>query len=226
MNIQARELTRAGLLAWAIALCLVGGWCGYEVRERLVAGALVLPAGALPSVEDLSPPESFSRIENTKKNLETLCLRLRLEIQSKIVANGKSGVRERSAQSEEPSPNEAIKDLELGMREFQGTDQQLDLAQELLLALKRLKSFDRWTDVYLKVLYEHPTHRVVSLFANEAVDVSRLAGRQEDVLAGLRHVAAIPLDFEDKDRIEAALLRQEPRFEVAHLEATPLATGK
>src|SRR5215831_8514569 len=103
MIIQPSELRNASRLIGVVLLCLIAGWTGYEARQRFVAQALVLPAKALPSVEDLSSPESFSRIENTKKSLEALCVRLRLEIQSKIVADEKAGIRrERRGESEEP----------------------------------------------------------------------------------------------------------------------------
>src|SRR5215813_3625876 len=109
MNVQSSELNKASTLVWTVLLCLIAGWGGYKTRERLVAGALVLPADALPSMEDLSPPESFSRIENTKRTLEALCLRLRLEIQSKIVANERAGIRqERSVPNDEPYMEGAI----------------------------------------------------------------------------------------------------------------------
>jgi hypothetical protein len=91
------------------------------------------------------------------------------------------------------------------MTEFGGTDQEVYVAEDLLCALKRREQFDRWVLVYLKLLYEHPTHPVVSQLASQALAVSKLAGREHEVLAGLRHMHTIPLDFPGKSQVEAIL---------------------
>jgi hypothetical protein len=57
----------------------------------------------------------------------------------------------------------------------------------------------------LTALYEQPTHRVVARFAREALEVAKLCGREQEVLIGLGHVEEIPVDFEGKLQIQAAL---------------------
>jgi hypothetical protein len=98
------------------------------------------------------------------------------------------------------------------VREFEGTEQQPVVAQGLLLALKKAGRFDRWTEVYLKMLYEHPTDSVVSRLADEALKISRLAGQQHRVLEALTYLSAFPAKFAGKPTIQAALDAANPYF--------------
>jgi hypothetical protein len=149
---------------------------------------------------------SFSEVENTKASLDGLCQRFRTEIWVKRLADQKScaTVTGREPRSE-PHIKETIANLERGINEFAGTSQQVEVAQDLLLTLRRAKEFDRWVQVYLTALYEQPTHRVVARFAREALEVAKLCGREQEVLIGLGHVEEIPVDFEGKLQIQAAL---------------------
>lgn len=162
-------------------------------------------------MEYFTPPESFSTIENAKRNLEGLCVRFRVELQGRRVAERLSVPRNATlAQESEPHPEGAIRDLERGMLEFQGTEQELAIAEDLLRVLKQAGRFDRWIEVYLKALYEHPMNRVVASLAKEAISHGRAVGRERDVVAGLRHLIAIPLDFAGKEAVEAALIDGKP----------------
>ena len=166
------------------------------------------------------PPESFSRIENAKKILEGLCVRLRVELQGRRVADRLSVARNTtSAQEAKPHLESSIRDLERGMLEFQGTEQELDIAEDLLRVLKQAGRLDRWIEVNLKALYEHPMHPVVASFAKEAIAHGRAVGREEDVVAGLRHLIAIPLDFEGKESVKAALFDGKPANGLKHVDS-------
>lgn len=123
----------------------------------------------------------------------------------------------------EPHIQETIAELKRGINEFAGTSQQLDVAQDLLLALKTAKEFDGWLQVYLTALYEQPTHPVVARFASEAVQVANLCGREQEVLIGLGHVAEIPVEFEGKPRIQAALRERKGNFAVDDRRAAGLS---
>jgi hypothetical protein len=97
--------------------------------------------------------------------------------------------------------------LEKGVVEFGGSGQELVLVGDLLRDLKSAELLDRWIEVYLKVAYDHRTATLVSDFAEDAVLISKARGREHDVLQALRHVNAIPLDFEGKHRISTVLLQ-------------------
>jgi hypothetical protein len=122
--------------------------------------------------------------------------------------------------------SEAIADLDWGMNEFAGTEQELYLAQELLLALKSANRFDRWFQVYLKILYEHPTHPVVAGFIDSAVQMSQVAGHEEEVLEGLRYLNLIPIEFQGKEKVQTALMREEQKKGLAHNEITHQPAGQ
>jgi hypothetical protein len=211
----------------AAMLILVSGGAGYWVCDYRTNEASVLPERTMPPLEYFMPPESFSRIENAKMSLEGLCARWRLEIQTRRVADRAYAARnEARGQESEPHLEDAIRDLELGMQECEGTGQELELARDLLLALKKAGHSGRWIEVYLKALYSHPMHPVVASFAQEAVVHGRAVGREEDVLAGLRHLTEIPVIFDGKESIEAALIKATPGYELTHADSSLLRVSR
>jgi hypothetical protein len=185
------------------SFALLGGWHWLEERRTEL---LIAPAGTLPPLDYLVPAESFSHVENTKRNLDALCVRLRLEVQLQILTNDGLIATNRRSSPGAHRWEDPIRDLERGMHEFQGTDRELFVAQDLLFVLKKAERYERWMEVYLKALYEQPTHPVVASFAREALVIGRLIGREQEVLAGLNHLRAIPFDFENKALVEAVLL--------------------
>jgi hypothetical protein len=223
MKTRANEIMKTGPLIWAVMLVLTAGGAGYWLRAQRTGEVSVTQAWSIPPLDYLIGPDSFSRIKNARNSLQGLCLRLRLQVQNRLLAEHLFlGRRAVSRQTSEPRLEGAIRDLERGMQEFEGTEQDLYCAQDLLLALKTAGRFDRWIEVYLKGLYEHPMHPVVARFAKDAIALGRAAGREEDVLAGLRHLTAIPLDFEGRDAVQAALIEAKPGKELTHLYATAL----
>lgn len=201
-------------VSWALLITVSAGWTGYRVHPRGEAG-LLLPAQVIPPVEWLAGPESFSKVQNTKNSLEGLCLRLRLEAETKLASASRDSSQRR--QSLEP----VIGQLEDEMHEFEGTDQELEVAQDLFVAYKCTGHLDRWLDLYLQMAYEHPMHSVPVHLAQEALTLGRAAGRQKEILQVLRHLKAIPLDFEGKDKLAEVLTAAEARGELTHFEALP-----
>jgi len=189
-----------------IVLSLASGAGGYLLRAQKTDGSLVLSLKDAMREEYLVPPDSFSRVKNTKSTLDALSARFGFGIMDAILAYTrlpKSSASE--ARKAEQVLEGAIHAGEAAMQEFEGTEQQLAVAQSLLLALQKAGRFDRWTEVYLKALYEYPTHPVVSRFANEAVRISKLAGKQKQVLEALAYLSAFPAEFAGRVEIEAAL---------------------
>jgi hypothetical protein len=74
-------------------------------------------------------------------------------------------------------------------------------------------------EVYLSALYPHPTEGLVGLFAERALGVSRILGREPEVLKALEYASNIPLEFEGKGRILAAMEGARWVAQTARLES-------
>jgi hypothetical protein len=203
---------------WLIALALVSGGAGYLLRAQKTDGSLVLSVKDAVQEEYLSAPDSYSRVENTKNALDALCAQLRIGIQDAalkydlLASNGQSSSQEAAMVLEH-----GIDVAEAAVREFEGTEQQLYVMQDLLQLLDRGGRFELWTEFYLKALHEHPTHSVVCRFAHEAVRISKLAGQQKQVLEGLRYAVASPAEFAGRGEIQAALHSVQSSFAQAEV---------
>jgi len=227
MKTRAKEIVTTAPLIWAILFVLTAGAAGYWLCAERTGEVSVLAARATPPLDYLTCPESFSRITNTKNTLQGLYLRFLSEVQNKRLADRfPVSSRAASRQISEVHLESAIRDLERGTQEFAGTEQELYCAQDLLRALKAARRFDRWIEVYLKALYEHPTHPLVACFAKDAIAFGIAAGRAEDVLAGLRHLSAIPLGFEGKARVQAILTEVKRRPELTGLYTKALTPSQ
>lgn len=77
--------------------------------------------------------------------------------------------------------------------------------------------------MYVKALYKHPTHLVVSRLAKDAVRIGKLSGQLSRVLNALRYLCASPQEFDGKREIQAALSSVQPYF--AKIEAQPEPDG-
>ena len=192
-----------GIFLISVTAAFGGYWLGGHVQNS----GTFLAAKSLPQLDYVVVPDSFSRIENARQDLEGLCARLRLEIETRLCEQRRvqlqAGV---SSAAQTARLDRIIRDLEDGMNEFEGTDQKLYVAEDLLCVLKREEHYNRWVEVYLRALYEHPMHPLVSRFAAEAITMGKQTGRESDVLSALTHLSSIPLDFQGKEKIEAALL--------------------
>jgi hypothetical protein len=217
-------------ISQAVCVLLVSvsaGCVGYWLRGQAEGAGTFLAAKAMPQLDYVAEPDSFSRIENARGSLEALCARLRLEIETRLFEEGRLSLQARvSTRMQEARLERIVRDLEDGMNEFDGTDQKIYIAEDLLSVLKREERFNRWVEVYLAALYEHPTHPVISYLAGEAVRIGKLAGREDQVVAALTHVSGIPWDFQGKDKIDAALAGSRAPGRLAGVEIRPEAGGE
>jgi hypothetical protein len=92
------------------------------------------------------------------------------------------------------------------MQEFQGTGQEFIMATELLKALKKSRRHDRWLEVYLDILYQHPTQPLIGSLASDAIVAAKAAGSEDVLVAGFKHLTAIPLEFDAKEQVQEALI--------------------
>src|SRR5262249_34183237 len=111
---------------WTILLALAAGGAGYYLGARQEDSITWLSAKTIPRLDYCITQESFSEIENTKAVLEGLCAEFRTEVQSKRVRDHNSGSAAPATQrvlepGSEPHLENAIADLERGIREFSGT---------------------------------------------------------------------------------------------------------
>ena len=202
--------------ALLILLPVFAGWVGYYFGAMRETSVTHMARGATLSLDDLVSAESFSEVEHARALLDALAARYVEKAQVLIAQEiiGRSahlGVQEPG--SERPI-TAAIKLLDEAIPEFRGTEVEPQLLRPLLYALKQEGFYDRWLDVYLDLLYRHPTHKIAGVLADEAVAVSRVAGRQEELSIGLKHLSGIPMDSLAKSRIVRSALRLGTDFSV------------
>jgi hypothetical protein len=83
--------------------------------------------------------------------------------------------------------------------------------QDLLWLLKYERLYDRWISTYLAALYAHPTHPIIGGLASEAWTIAASTGRTPEIESAFRHLMAIPLEFESKRLVKAAMTRPAVR---------------
>lgn len=191
-----------------ILICLaVGGAGGYFFGAQKTEASLERSN----SVEFLVEPDTFSRVQNTKNMLDALSKQARTAI---LHAIGTYQQLPQDSESERKKAEEILDHIihvsESAMREFDGTEQQTVVAQALLLALQEGGRYERWTEVYLKMLYEHPECPVIVTSAPNAVRFGKLAGQQNQVVAALVSLDCRPLDPVEKAIIREALESASP----------------
>lgn len=211
-----------------IALSLTGGGAGgYLFRAQKTDGSMVLSLKDAVQEEYLAPQDSFSRIKNTKNTLDALSLRSEIGIKDALLAYSQLPQTSEKERAEAKVVLERIiSAAEEAVQEFEGTTQQVPVIQSLLLALEKAERFDRWTEVYLKALHEHPTHPLLAQLASDAVRNSNLAGQQERVLGALRYINAFGTELNGKKQIEVALRRASPCFSQIQFTRPVATTGR
>ena len=157
---------------------------------------------------DYQSPQSTSEIKNAQAALNTLAqqylIKVKVERRTMLSVSG-AGLQ---AGSHPSTIREAqlIEQIVYGISEFKGTEQELCLVQELLLLFESEKRLDRWLDVYLRALYEHPTEVRINRFVGEAVRISKATRREGELLAAFEYLDRIPFDFSAKDQARACLI--------------------
>jgi hypothetical protein len=203
------------MTVFGLALALAAG---YGLRSLQQGRDLTLALQHIPPVEYYVSRESFSEVEQTKANLDALSCRFltdwRVRNHPAVLAMSAATQAGRSVDSARSAG--AIQELEQAIEEFKATEEELVLAQELLRMLKHERLYDRWLDLYLRALYEHPTDHMVGSGAQEAVAISQATGRQAEVRQALEHVTRIPFEFPAKARAAAALRMAKLTPETSH----------
>ena len=189
---------------WTTLGLLAAGGTGFLLGNREARLGVAMPIESMPRLDYFITQHSFSEIENAKASLEALCRRYRAEVQARRLLDERSAGG-RQGPTREPRLSGTIKVLERGMKEFEGTQQQLGISEELLLALRAAKLYDRWMSVYLRTLYEHPTYPTATVFAKDAMVIGKVLGREDEVLRAFRHLKEIPFDFLHKSKIQTLL---------------------
>lgn len=193
-------------LALIALLSLTAGGSGYYLRGLHEERLLTLPT-SLPELDQYIDEQSFCEVANAKALVHALSTRYLTEVRirrylDKLQSSSTTPV---SSVAREEHLSSTIDELNKGVQTFEGTGQELAVAADLLRALKSARAYDRWLDVYLQALYEHPTHEVVGDFASDAVSIGQAAGRLKEVVRGFRHLALIPFDFRTGQRIQMLL---------------------
>jgi hypothetical protein len=196
--------TRLVISTVLVALA-AGGLSGYWLRAHNPDSSLVLSTKDLLSDEYVSPPDTFSRIKNTRNALDSLTTQAALGITDTLATyDGLPRTSESDRRKADEVLQRAIRAGQAAMQEFDGTPQQLVIAPGFLRALRIAGQFNRWVDVYLKTLYTHPTASILCNLAHDAVKIGKLCGQQQQVLEALRYVSACPAEFAGRAEVQAA----------------------
>jgi hypothetical protein len=207
---------------WLVSGSLVLGFAlgaGFTFRIKDVERETV---SAVHNLDYFITDESFSEVHNARAMLAGLSRKFLTELRSRAWMESQDNNPKQNRSAENlSSASGLIVALEHGIEEFKGTEHELSLIPDLLRALKANGQFERWLEIYLATLYTHPTADLVVTFAREAVQMGTRAGRQEDVINGLRHVCSIPIEFPSKVNLQAAVLKLFPRPSVVQEEKLP-----
>jgi hypothetical protein len=205
--------TSSGAAAWkngavwsalVMATILLVGAAGYGAGARQVP--IIMPVQQRVPLEYFVTEDSFSEIENTRAKLNGLASQFLMEVRLRHHASalGARGVSHGPNPAYVSQRARAINEIERGIEEFRGTEPELSLVQEQLYLLKREQQPDRWLDVYLRVLYEHPTASVVRSNLRCAQEISESIGRERELAAAFHFLTRIPGDLPAKTQIIAS----------------------
>lgn len=203
-------------------MALAGG-IGY-VSGRASPGSMsALTVRQMPPFEVYLSEHSFSEIENTKDKLQALVTEFltAVRVDHYPSASSPAAIPPSANPSYAVEPGRAIKELERGIEQFKGTEQEMTLIRELLVLLNVQKLPSRWLDVYLAALYTHPTDDLIGRYAKDALAISDPLGRRAEVVSGFDLLRRIPLFFAAKAQIQEALAGAN----LARLNSSPLANA-
>jgi tetratricopeptide (TPR) repeat protein len=199
--VRTRTLVSTILLAVG-----AGGLSGYFLRAQKAESSLVVSVQDVINAEYLAPPDTFSRIKNTRNALDSLSTRVQIGISDALMAYKQNPRNNESEKKKaEQVLERAIQAGEAAMQEFEGTGQQLGITHLFLRVLREAGQFNRWLEVYTSALYIHPTDLALCHLAGDAVKISRAAGQQQQVIEALRYALAFPADFAGRAEVQAAL---------------------
>jgi hypothetical protein len=190
-----------------------------RIRICLVLMAQLVPAAAIgylahcwtdrnhpaAAIEDLSSAPSFSEITNAKSAMRRLSFEFMsdfldahvLPVPGSLAAVARPGFNSDRVEN-------ARRYLEEGLAEFHGTEQESVVVRALLGLFSSSQDYERWLDLYLKVLYEHPTNGIAGLYAAQAVVAAKMTARQPQLLEGFDQLRRIPFEFAGRQQINGA----------------------
>ncbi len=210
-NLKARAwrmaVTCAPRVMAAVLMCLVAGTMGYYWRALHENSISKLSRRGVASLDYLVVAESFSEVENSKAVLQAAAEQIIMDIRTRPgvgTVPGDSPSRYKPEVLAE-SFAQARTDLENAIAEFRGSEQEMDLVQEMLWLVQRQGDYAHWTDVYLSALYAHPTHPMIGVFAERARRYSQLCGREKSMADAFQYLRNIPMDYDGKQKILATL---------------------
>jgi hypothetical protein len=191
---------RLQLILGALFLTILAGAVGYY------RGALRESSAARVSFQDVCSLDyfiswkSFSEIDGAKALLQAAAEQIIQAMQTRLVV-GIVPVSNVTKEIKAIHFGKAIGTMDREIEYFKGSAQELLLVKELLSLLHREGNYNRWLEVYLKALYEHPTDELVGECADQALHTSKLLERELEVRKAFQHVCDIPFDFEAKQKV-------------------------
>jgi hypothetical protein len=206
---------------WALCLFLIGIVCGFSIAVwKNTNPTTKLSARSGLSLEQLLPPESFSEVENAKSLLTALSIQCVTDVQSRqIVLRPVKTSTSRSNRKLLEQWLRIASDLEKSRLDFLGTSEEMRITAELLAVLERAGCADRWLNVYLNYLYQHPTSELAGHLVNEAAAEAVITQREAELARAFEHVSTIPLEFPGKQAIQLAGVRLKPANLLANSDA-------
>lgn len=208
-----REIARWPVKRWtfpllgAILLAFASGGFGYYLHAFRENTTSALSVRRIAALDYYVSWDSFSEVDEAKALLQASATQIIQELREQPGV----GVFEVNAgsisqnQGNDLQLTQALRNLEQRIEEFNGTQQELLLVQELLWILWRESRYGQFMDVYLRAIYMHPTHDLVGHFADKALHISQRLGREQEMMKAFRHVTMIPLDFRAKRRVWSIL---------------------
>lgn len=164
-----------------------------EESSRLVS---MLPV--VPPLEHFMTWDSFSEAEQTRAELEALCLHFIADTRVRYIkARADNGTESTASETEAHYRGlaQAIERIQRGIQEFQGTEQVYLLEAELFRMYRRAGRDAEYVDRFLGMAYALPTHEIVESHAAQALEAAARVGRVEDVRRALAHRDEIPKRF-------------------------------
>lgn len=139
--------------------------------------------------------DSFSEAEQTRAELEALCLHFIADTRVRYIkARAENGAEATPTDSESHYRGiaQAIERIQRGIQEFQGTEQVYLLEAELFRMYRRAGRDTEYVDRFLGMVYALPTHEIVESHAAQALEAAARIGRVEEVRSALAHREEIP----------------------------------
>jgi hypothetical protein len=180
-----------------IALAAIAGTGGYYLRALNDKSVRTLSTRQVPGTEFFTDQQSFSEVKNARELLRASAIHFIAEIRTHYDLM-------HSAQPVGNAPREgalgscAIKELEQGMKEFEGNETENLFVNELLWLFWREGLHERWLDLYLKTVHQQPKYSGISYYADRAINVAFALGRLEEVTSVLERLREKQANAESK----------------------------